>query len=314
MKNKIFDLINDSKSIVLLTHESPDGDAIGSLMGFYYMLTLINKNVDVILPQIPKIFSCFDSNDKVIENSSKKYDLAIVVDCANRERIGQIDDILINCKHTIGIDHHASNTRYCDINYIEEDTAACCQVIYYLFKNWNININQKIGEALTIGLLTDSMGFMTNNVDKNSFLMGADMLELGVNICDLYYRVLVKKTMPQYLLMKMVLDRIELFGNGKIAFSYISSEDLENVGALPGDYEGLVELGRNIDGIEVSIFMREEDGYRISFRSTGKVNVNEIASKFNGGGHKMAAGARIMSSFKETKELLINETLKVLGK
>jgi len=116
--------------------------------------------------------------------------------------------------------------------------------------------------------------------------------------------------MAQYLLVKMTLDRMELFHDGKIAFSYISEEDLENVGAQPGDHEGLVDLGRNIDGVEVSIFMREDNGYRVSFRSNGKINVNDIASKFGGGGHKMAAGVKVNDSFKETKNRLIEETIK----
>lgn len=313
MKSSILNLIKESNSIVLLSHESPDGDAIGSLMGFYHMLSTMGKNVTVVVPKVPKSYMYLNSIDKIVEDSSDKFDLGIVVDCANKERLGQISDIFSNCKKSIAIDHHASNKNYCDINYVEDNTSACCQVIYYLFKEWNISIDKNIGEALCTGLLTDTMGFRNNNVDKNSFLMAADMLDLGIDLYSLYYNVLSKKTLPKYLLMKMVLDRMEILGDGKIAFSYLSLEDFGNVGALPGDHEGLVELGRNIDGVEVSIFMREDDGYRISFRSAGKVNVNEIASNFGGGGHKMAAGARVFADFKETKDKLIKETMRVLS-
>jgi len=313
MKSSIFDLIKESKSIVLLTHESPDGDAVGSMMAFYYMLTSINKDVDMIMPDVPKSFNYLNFIDRIVDKGKDSYDLVILLDCASKKRIGQIDNVFENCKKSIAIDHHASNPLFCDLNYVEPETAACCQVIYYLFKVWKVNIDKNIGQALTTGLLTDTTGFRNNNVNKDSFLMAADMLDLGIDIHDLYYRVLSKKTMPQYLLMKMTLDRIELFCDGKIAFTYISLEDFENVGAIPGDHEGLVELGRNIDGVEVSIFMREDNGYRISFRSNGSVNVNEIAEKFGGGGHKMAAGAKINKSFKETKDFLINEVTKALN-
>ena len=308
MKNKIFDLINNSVSIVLLTHENPDGDAIGSVMAMYQMLTSINKSVDIVIPKIPDTFKYLDSIDKIVDKSEKKYDLAIVVDCSST------DNLLEKCKTSVSIDHHASNTNFCDINYVEKNSPACCQVIYYLFKDWNIKITKNIGEALTTGLLTDTGGFKNNNVDKNSFLMAAAMLDLDINLHKMYYMLLAKKTMPQYLLMKMTLDRLELFHDGKIAFSYITNKDMENVGAKYGDHVGLTELGRNIDGVEVSIFMREDDGYRISFRSNGKINVYELAAKFGGGGHAMAAGARINTSFEETKEALINETIKEFSK
>ena len=115
--------------------------------------------------------------------------------------------------------------------------------------------------------------------------------------------------------MKMTLDRLELLDNGKIAFSYISEEDMANVGAKMGDHEGLVDLGRNIGGVEVSIFMREcADCYRISLRSNGLVNVNEIAKKFGGGGHKMAAGIKLTANFKETKESIIDAIKEELSK
>lgn len=314
MKNSIFELIKESKSILLLTHESPDGDAVGSVMGFYHMLKSINKSVDIVMPEVPNSFEFLASINKIVDKSDKEYDLAIVLDCANEERIGQKNGEFLRCKKCISIDHHTSNNGFGDINYVEEETAACSQVIYYLFKDWNILINKNIGEALAVGLLTDTCGFRNDNVDKKSFLMASELLDLGIKIHKLYFNVLSKKTMSKYLLMKMVLDRLEFFSDERIAFSYISQEDLENVSARPGDHEGLVDLGRHIDGVEVSIFMREDNGYRISFRSNGLIDVNKVAKKFGGGGHKMAAAAKLDGSFKEIKESLINEVIKVLNK
>ena len=135
--NEIWDLIKKSNSILLLAHENPDGDAIGSLMGFYHMLKGMNKNVDAIVPEMPETFLFLDSIDEVKQSSEKDYDLVIVVDCANKERLGQTNNEFDRCKKSIVIDHHASNTKYGDVNYVEEDTSSCCQVIYYLFKTWN---------------------------------------------------------------------------------------------------------------------------------------------------------------------------------
>ena len=308
--NKIFDEIKIANKILLLSHENPDGDAIGSLMAMYHMLKDLGKNVLVVVPEIPPAFLYLNGIDKVLSKTDDTFDLGIVVDCANRERIGQINNEFSNCKKTIVIDHHISNSRYGDINYVEELTASCTQVLYYLFKKWNINITNDIGEAIITGCLTDTSGFRNNNVDKNTFMMAAELMDIGIDINKIYYLAVSKKSMAQYLLMKMTLDRLEMFEDGKIAFSYISEEDFANVGALPGDHEGLVDLGRNIGGVEVSIFMREDDGYRISFRSNGNIDVNEIAKKFGGGGHKMAAGAKIDGDFKETKDKVLFEIKK----
>ena len=314
MKDSIWNLINDSNSILVLTHESPDGDAIGSSMAFYHMLKDRNKNVDIVIPELPITFNYLNSIEDIKTNSDKAYDLAIIVDCANKERVAQSNDEITRCKKTIVIDHHISNSNYGEYNYVEGETASCAQVIYYLFKEWNVNITNDIGEALITGSLTDTSGFRNNNVNKNTFLMAAELMDIGIDIHRIYYLTISQKTMAQYMLMRMTLDRLEMYEDGKIAFSYISHEDLENVGAKKGDHEGLVDLGRNIGGVEVSIFMREEDGYRISFRSNGKVNVNEIAKKIGGGGHMMAAGAKVSGNFKETKKKIIEDTIKELNK
>ena len=106
--------------------------------------------------------------------------------------------------------------------------------------------------------------------------------------------------------MKIGMDRLEFFCDGKIAFTYILKDDFKNVGATLGEHEGIVDIGRNIDGVEISIFVREDDGWTISLRSSGKYPVNEIAYKFNGGGHFMAAGGKSNSSLEELKKHLID--------
>ena len=241
--------------------------------------------------------------------------MAIIFDCANLSRVGQTNNELNRCKKTIVIDHHASNDMYGDLNYVEENTSSCCQIIYYLLKEWNIPISNEAGEALTSGMLTDTAGFRNDNVDKNTFLMAAELIDYGIDLHKIYYLVLSKKSMSQYLLMKMTLDRLEMFADGKIAFSYISEEDMANVGAKMGDHEGLVDIGRNIGGVEVSVFVREyEDLYRISLRSNGLIDVNKVAKKFGGGGHKMAAGIKTNGSFREIKDSLIEVISKELKK
>ena len=119
MSSKISDLINSSKSIVLLAHESPDGDAIGSVMAFYYYLKNNNKDVDIVFPKIPDNFLSVKDINIALADSNKEYDLGIVVDCANKKRIGQVSNVFDRCIKTINIDHHISNTKYSDVNYVK---------------------------------------------------------------------------------------------------------------------------------------------------------------------------------------------------
>lgn len=311
--NNIYEAIQNSNSILIMTHESPDGDAIGSSVAMYHYLNSINKNVTVLLPKIPPIFNFLTESIRTIDNSSKEYDLAFILDCSTKERIGQSNDEFSKCKNNIVIDHHMSNTKYGNINHIEGNTSSCCQVLYYLFKNWKVSFTKEIGNALVTGLLTDTCGFANSNVDKNSFAMIYELYETGIDFHSLYNRILSKKSMAQFNLMKLVVSRLEFFEDGKIAFSYITKADFEKFGAKLGDHEGLVDIGRNIDGVEVSVFIREDDNYLISLRSNGKVNVGKIALRLGGGGHFEAAGTKIDKSFKETKEIVINEIKKELS-
>lgn len=314
MKSKIKELIESSKSIGLLAHENPDGDAIGSLIAFYLILRDMNKYVEVIASKIPERFKYLEDIDKIVDNSQKNFDLVIVLDCASKKRIGQIDNIVDRASQVIVIDHHVSNTLYGDINYIEGNTSSCAQVLYYLFKEWKWNINKECGKALMTGVLTDTSGFKNDNVDKNTYLMAAEMLDVGIDIYNLQREVLTIVTKPQLELKRIALDRLEFFDNGKIAFSYVTKKDMDSVGAMVGDHEGLVEIGRDIIGVEVSIFMREDEGFKISLRSNGSVKVNEIAEFFDGGGHEMAAGLNIDKNLEDAKNDIIRETMKVVDR
>lgn len=312
MRDKILDEISKSNSILLLTHESPDGDAIGSVLAFYHYLLSINKSVHMVILDMPQIFNFLPAIDRVVDNALGCFDLGIVLDCASRERIGQLDDLFSQCKRTISIDHHMSNTNYCDLNLVEGNVSSCCQVIYYLFKDWNINITKEIGESLISGVLTDTNGFGINSVDTETYKLAAEMMDLGVNIHSIYNRVLCKKTMSQYELMRIAMDRLEFLYNGKIAFTYILKDDFNKVGAITGEHEGIVDIGRSIDGVEVSIFLREDNGFTVSLRSTGSVDVSKIAASIGGGGHFMASGGKLVGTLEEVKEKIINETKKVM--
>lgn len=310
----ILEQIKKAEKIVILTHESPDGDAIGSSLATKLLLEKLGKKSDVIIPEYSRLFKFLPETDTIIESSKEtKYDLAISVDCADLKRL-EGKEYFEKAKNTIVIDHHGSNNMFGDINFVNPASPACCEVLAGLFGYFKIDISIDIGTCLLTGIITDTGGFRHTGITPETFEFTADLIRLGVDETDIYKRTLNTKTKPSFELSKIAIDRMELLEDGKISFTYLTKEDEEQTGAEPGDHEGVVEIGRDIEGVEVSIFLRQKEkgkeGYKISLRSGKTVNVSDVCMMFGGGGHPGAAGAFAQGSVEEIKEKLVKEIKK----
>lgn len=303
---KIRELIDLSDSILILSHKNPDGDAVGSSLAFYNALLSIGKNVDIVVNDVPRIFNFLSNFDKIKNTSEvEEYDLVIITDCATQERIGQDSHYFENAKYTLNIDHHISNTNYANYNYISGNSPACCEYLVDVFDFLGINITNDIAECLMAGILTDTGGFQYSNVGEKTYDFASRVCKL-IDIPSIYKKVLSTKTKAQFELGKLAMSRVELLNNDRVSFTYLMKDDVEKVNAMPGDHEGIVDFGRSIEGVSISIFVREKDNYfKVSLRSNGEVNVNEIALLFNGGGHKNAAGFDSTLDFDELKNKLL---------
>ena len=218
-------------------------------------------------------------------------------------------------KKTIVIDHHGSNNMYGDINYVNPVAPACSEILLAMFSYYGIEVDVKIGTCLMTGIITDTGGLQYPSTTADTFEYAAELLRKGVDIADICKRTLQTKTKANFELTKRVMDRMELLEDGKVAFSYIDQKDMDEVNAEEGDHEGLVNIGRNIDGVEVSIFIRQkenENAYKVSMRSGSYVNVSDVCLMFGGGGHPRAAGALIQGSVEQVKDKLVNEVKKYL--
>lgn len=302
--------INKANSIVLLTHENPDGDAIGSALAMYNSLKQLNKNVDVIIPEIPNEYKFLAGIEDVkAESNITTYDLAISVDCGDIKRLNGFANYFENAKVKINIDHHETNTMFADYNFVNPDAPACAQILITVLEYIGIEIDKNIGTCLLTGIITDTGGFRYQGTNSATFEFTAWLLGLGVNVSEIYRRVLQLKTRTSFELRKIATDRLEFLENGKITFTYITLEDGKNIGAQSSDTNGIVEMGRDIEGVEVSIFLKEKEAgvYKVSLRSASYVNVSDVCLMFNGGGHPRAAGAIISAPLEEAKEKLVSE-------
>ena len=303
--NNIIDKIQSSNNIVLLCHNNPDGDAIGSTLSMYYILTKLGKEVDIIIKDAPKKFDFLEGYKNIKEDSNKKYNVAIILDTASIDRVNDPSSILSKVEKKYVIDHHISNTHYGDENLVEE-RPACCQIVYEIIKKLNIKITKELGEALIVGLLTDTGGFSHQDVLPSTFAMAKDLSKI-VNISYLYDKVLRSITKNQFNIKKIYLNNLEFYQNDKIAISYITEEDMINTGVDQNDCGILVNIPLEIDTVEVSIFLRKyKEETRISLRSKN-INVNEITKLFGGGGHIYAAGVTVDMSYNEIRTKILEE-------
>lgn len=313
--DEILKEIEKAETIVILTHESPDGDAIGSSLAVKLMLNKIGKKADVIISEYSRLFDFLPEVNQIKKESNiKNYDLAISVDCATLKRLDN-NEYFRNAKKTIVIDHHGSNEMYGDLNFVNPASPACCEILVGMFGYYEFDITKDIGKCIMTGIITDTGGFQYRGITPETFEFTADLIRKGVDTSDIYKRTLRTKTKSNFELTRRVLDRLELLEDGRVTFTYINNQDEEEVGAEPGDHEGLVEIGREIEGVEVSIFVRQkenEDAYKISLRSSEYVNVSDICLLFGGGGHPRAAGALIQGNLEQVKDRILKEVKKAL--
>lgn len=312
--DQILKCIKKSKNIVIVTHENPDGDAVGSSLAMYHALKGLKKNVDIIIPEYAKCFNELPGIDEVIKESDKVYDLAISLDAATDKLLNVWVKYFREADQRIVIDHHSTNTMFGDINYVDLSAPACAQVVYMLIKHYRWKITPEIGTCIMAGIITDTGGFQYSGVSKDTFNIAAELLDVGVNISKVYKKVFDTKTKSSFELRRIAIDRMEFLEDGKIAFTYVTNEDERKVNAGVGDYEGIVSEGRSVEGVEVSIFLHElKNGeFKISLRSNSYVNVSDVCIMFGGGGHIRAAGAKMTADPLVIRDKVVNEVKRQL--
>ncbi len=312
--DEILEQINNADKIVILTHENPDGDAIGSSLAMYHALKAYGKNPDVIIPEHSKVFNCLPGIEQIKGKSdTEHYDLAIALDCATIKMLNGFSNYFENAKVKVSIDHHGTNTMFGDYNYVNPDSPACSQILLVILEYFGIEITKDIGTCILAGIITDTGGFKYQGVTAETFEFVAWLLNKGVNVSKVYRQVLETKTKANFELHRIANNRVEFLEDGKVAYTYITKEDEESVHAENGDYEGIVENARDVENVEVSIFIRQtEKGCKVSLRSNEYVNVADACIAFGGGGHPKAAGCTIPGTIEQAKEMILKEIVRLL--
>lgn len=312
--DSIKEKIENANSVLILTHENPDGDAIGSSIGFMHGLKKLDKKVDVYIPELSRVYDFLPGYEEVKTEltGNEEYDLCIALDSSDVERLGVGKEWFKKIGNTIVIDHHITNQNFGDANYVNAVASSTCQNIIVILAALEVAINKDMATCIYSGMLTDTGGFRYN-VQSETFEFAGMLLETGVDIAKIYRRLFDETTEARTRLLARALDRLEILENGKIAYTYITGKDFEELHNEDGDQENIVNYGRNIAGVEVSIFIREKDGrYKVSLRSNDYVDVSRIAAKYAGGGHIKAAGFELTMSLEQAKDVVVKEIVSQL--
>lgn len=307
--------IKKAENIVIMAHETPDGDAIGSSLAMCLALRNMNKNAIVLMKDFPENFNYLPGIEYIkTESEIDIYDLAIVLDCPNISRVNLgFGKYFENAKVKVQFDHHNKNDMFGDYNVVNHVAPATAQILVSSFEYLDIEITKEIGTCLLTGIITDTGGFKNSNVTIESFEFASWCLGKGISVSKIYHMSMLILSKSKFEAQKLAMNRLELLADGKIAFTYLTKADEGQLELKAGDKDGIVDLGRNIEGVEVSIFLYEKDkGFKASLRSNDYVNVSEICLVFGGGGHLKAAATSLNMSFEEAKKAIISEVIKNL--
>ncbi len=304
--------IEEASRILVVTHISPDGDALGSLTAVGQVLAKWNKKFTLICDDpAPKRFYYLPLIDTVVQevDPNNVYDLVIAVDCGDSKRMGQAFAKLPEPKpFTINIDHHVTNTQFGEINLINSVATSTTEMLYSLFRGWDVTLttSTSIGMSLLTGLVTDTLGFRTDGVTANTLRIASELMDAGADLNLVTMQGLKIKPMSTLQLWQIGLTNMKL-ENG-LLWATISKAQMKRIGYTSSSSAGLVNILSDVYQAAMGVVMMEmEDGsVQVGFRCHPPFNVAEIAMNLGGGGHPLAAGCKLDGPLAKAESLVVS--------
>ncbi|MEG1646852.1 MAG: DHH family phosphoesterase [Clostridia bacterium] len=310
--NSIVEKITNAKTIAIVCHNNPDGDTLGGGLALYKSLINLNKEAFVFCENGPSSKMSFMPLLDVINiKSLSEYDLSISVDCADFKTIGLPVEEFLKGKTKINIDHHKTNTRYADINFIK-GSAANCENVFELLEQLNEEcecIDDTIAQLLYIGLITDSGNFSFSSVNSSTMSIASKLLKYNFNASKLSYILTKSKSKQSFDLHTKVLAKTRFFDENKIAIITFFEQDFEQTNTTSAETEGCINEALNVNGVQIAVAITQlnEQNYKVSFRTKEQIDASIMAGIFGGGGHKNAAGCRVNGFYED----VIDKILKI---
>lgn len=317
---KLFQLIDQANTIALSGHIRPDGDCVGSCMGFYNFLkeNYPEKETVLYLEKIAGSFDFLKNKDQVVfyedyPEDASVYDLFISLDCGSPDRLGKAEPIFQKAVHQVVIDHHISNTNFGELNIVRPEASSTCEVLFFLLEerckqsgaddgiSLSCKVSRDTAEALYLGIVHDTGVFRHSCTGVSTMDAARDLIEKGIPFTKIIEDSYYAKTYLQNQILGRCLLESFLMLKGKVIASCLDQKTMNFYGAEPYDLDGIVDQLRSTKGVEVAVFVYETGfhEHKISMRSSDKVDVSKIAVYFGGGGHKKAAGCTMYGTYQD---------------
>jgi phosphoesterase RecJ-like protein len=309
--------LRDGDRFLLTTHEGPDGDALGSLLGMHMLLTQLGKDSVMFLAAkefpLPVEYRFMQLEEVFHDPPADMADRTVVfLDCGNIDRMPV--PFLQNGDHTvINVDHHHDNTRFGDVNLVDTDASCTAEIVHDLALLLDARVTKEMATALYVGIVTDTGRFMYENTDARTHRVTAALIDAGVDVDDTYRRLYEHVPLEKVKLVSRALGKIERYCDGDLVMTYIAQEDYDESGASEEMTEGVIDHLRSVEGSLIAAVVRDQGSRgsaarKVSLRSTAReIDVSAIARSQGGGGHVRAAGFSTDLPYEEIVSWLCGE-------
>jgi len=310
--------LKNSTHVLVASHAKPDGDAIGSLIAMGLSLDALNKKTTLYNESpVPAVYRFLPSVNRIVRHiNSASYDIAVMLDCGDLDRIGKAVSAVRQIPVIINIDHHITNTRFGHFQLIDTSACATAEIIYRLIKQMGVPIDKAIATSIYTGILTDTGSLRFSNTNRAAFAICHEMVGLGVDPYSIAKHVYGTYSLGRIKLLNLALDSIEISSNGKLSIMTLTQDMFDETSTQPEDVDGLINYAKRIEDVKVAALIQEHQNgkgkskdfnkFHVSLRSDGSVDVAAIASSFGGGGHSGAAGFSIESTLSDIKSQILN--------
>ncbi len=305
--------ISAAHHILIVSHQRPDGDAIGSTLGLGLALQAVGKQVQMVNKDgLPLNFKYLAGANEFKRKAEGEVDCVIALDCSDINRIGDV----INSYGTpdINIDHHTTNTNFAKINLVDTQAVAVAQMLAEYLPRWRIPLTPSAGAALITGLITDTIGFRTRNVTPKSLRITADLMELGVDMPMLYEQALILRSFESLQFWGSGLTHLQR--NDRMVWTTLTMEARRAAGYFGRDDADLINILSSVRDCDIAmIFVEQPDcKVKVSWRARPGYDISNIAMSFGGGGHPAASGAEIPGTLEEVQVNVLDATHTFLRK
>lgn len=313
LMQQIDELIQGSRRILLITHVSPDGDAIGSLLGLGWLLKAQGKELTLACEDlVPEIYTWLAGSGEVVRQGSGIYDLIVGLDCSDRRRMGRVYVDEFGTLPLLNIDHHVTNTHFGTINWVEPSSVSTSQMVLALAEALDWGLTQTVAVCLLTGLVTDTRSFRTSNVDLDAMQAALRLMEAGASLSDITGRVLDQRSLASVRLWGQAISKLRL--EDGLLWTEVTRSMRQQWNISENSFSGLSSFLSGVREAKVAVvFAERDDGtVDVGMRSVPGYDVAQAALRLGGGGHPQAAGCMLEGQLTEVEERVLSEVRRSL--